>query len=130
MSMNDTISDLLTRIRNAQKASKEVVFIPHSKIKFSICEVLLQEGYIESAAVEGEDRKLIKVTLKYYEGKPVIELIKRVSRPGLRIFKSAKNIPNVNNGLGVCIVSTSKGVMTDKQAREQNCGGEILCVVS
>jgi len=130
MSMNDTIADLLTRIRNAQNANKTSVAIPFSKTKLSICDVLLNEGYINEVNVEGEVKKDIIVKLKYYEGKPVIELLKRVSRPGLRIFKSAKDIPSVNNGLGVCIVSTSKGVMTDKQAREKNCGGEILCIVS
>tara|TARA_B100001029_G_C14792143_1_gene302422 strand:- start:43 stop:429 length:387 start_codon:yes stop_codon:yes gene_type:complete len=128
--MNDTISDLLTRIRNAQRANKDMVFIPHSKIKFSICEVLLNEGFISALDVEGDMKKSIKVTLKYYEGKPVIEYIKRESKPGLRVFKSAKDIPTVNNGLGICIVSTSKGVMTDKQAKENNCGGEIICSVS
>ena len=97
MSMNDTISDLLTRIRNAQRANKDMVFIPHSKIKFSICEVLLNEGYISALDVEGDMKKSIKVTLKYYEGKPVIEYIKRESKPGLRVFKSAKDIPTVNN---------------------------------
>ena len=130
MSMNDTISDLLTRIRNAQRANKDMVFNPHSKIKFSICEVLLNEGFISALDVEGDMKKSIKVTLKYYEGKPVIEYIKRESKPGLRVFKSAKDIPTVNNGLGICIVSTSKGVMTDKQAKENNCGGEIICSVS
>ena len=130
MSMNDTIADLLTRIRNAQRAHKDNVLIPYSKIKFSICEVLLNEGYITSLDVEGDDKKDIKVTLKYYEGKPVIEYIKRESRPGLRVFKSAKEIPSINNGLGICIVSTSKGLMTDKQAKENNCGGEIICSVS
>ena len=130
MSMNDTISDLLTRIRNAQRAHKDDVLIPYSKIKFSICEVLLNEGYITSLDVEGDSKKHIKVILKYYEGKPVIEYIKRESRPGLRVFKSAKEIPSINNGLGICIVSTSKGVMTDKQAKENNCGGEIICSVS
>ena len=130
MSMNDTISDLLTRIRNAQRANKDIALIPYSKIKFSICEVLLKEGYISALDIEGDLKKFIKVTLKYYEGKPVIEYIKRESRPGLRVFKSAKDIPSVNNGLGICIVSTSKGVMTDKQAKENNCGGEIICSVS
>lgn len=130
MSMNDTISDLLTRVRNAQRANKNKVLIPHSKIKFAICEVLLNEGYISALDIKGDSKKSIEVTLKYYEGKPVIEYIKRESRPGLRVFKSAKDIPSVNNGLGICIVSTSKGVMTDKQAKESNCGGEIICSVS
>ncbi len=130
MSMSDTIADLLTRIRNAQTSSKADVSIPYSKMKFSICNVLKDEGYIESSEIGGDTKKNIKVRLKYYEGKPVIEEIKRISRPGLRIFKQANQIPIVNNGLGICIVSTSHGVMTDKQAREKNCGGEIICFVS
>ena len=130
MSMSDTIADLLTRIRNAQTSSKVDVSIPYSKMKFSICNVLKDEGYIESSEIDGDTKKNIKVRLKYYEGKPVIEEIKRISRPGLRIFKQANQIPIVNNGLGICIVSTSHGVMTDKQAREKNYGGEIICFVS
>ena len=130
MSMSDTIADLLTRIRNAQTSSKVDVNIPYSKMKLSICNVLKDEGYIESSEIDGDIKKNIKVRLKYYEGKPVIEEIKRISRPGLRIFKQANQIPVVNNGLGICIVSTSHGVMTDKQAREKNYGGEIICFVS
>ncbi|MBH43941.1 MAG: 30S ribosomal protein S8 [Gammaproteobacteria bacterium] len=130
MSMNDTTADLLTRIRNAQRAFKETVNVPFSKSKLSICNVLKDEGYISSVNVEGETKKIIAIALKYYEGKPVIEQIERVSRPGLRIYKSSKKIPLVKNGLGICIISTSKGIMTDKTAREQNCGGEIICYVS
>tara|TARA_Y100000590_G_scaffold169037_1_gene193349 strand:+ start:30791 stop:31177 length:387 start_codon:yes stop_codon:yes gene_type:complete len=128
--MNDTTADLLTRIRNAQRAFKETVNVPFSKSKLSICNVLKDEGYISSVNVEGETKKIIAIALKYYEGKPVIEQIERVSRPGLRIYKSSKKIPLVKNGLGICIISTSKGIMTDKTAREQNCGGEIICYVS
>ena len=130
MSMSDTIADLLTRIRNAQRASKPSVSIPYSKMKLSICDVLKNEGYIESSEIKGDTKKTLDVFLKYYEGKPVIENIRRISKPGLRIFKSSNEIPTVKNGLGICIVSTSQGVMTDKQAREKNCGGEIICFVS
>ncbi|MBT3549070.1 MAG: 30S ribosomal protein S8 [Gammaproteobacteria bacterium] len=130
MSMSDTIADLLTRIRNGQSAEKESVTMPFSKMKLSICKVLENEGYIDSTDVSGETKKELTVSLKYYEGKPVIENIKRISKPSLRIFKSAKEVPNVKNGLGICIVSTSHGVMTDREAREKNYGGEIICIVS
>jgi len=130
MSMSDTIADLLTRIRNAQRAEKSSVLIPFSKMKHSICKVLEEEGYIESTEIIGDVKKDLMVMLKYYEGKPVIENIDRVSKPGLRIFKSCKEVPTVKNGLGICIVSTSHGVMTDKKARENNYGGEIICFVS
>ena len=130
MSMSDTIADLLTRIRNAQRASKPSVSIPYSKMKLSICDVLKDEGYIEYSEIKGDTKKTLNVFLKYYEGKPVIENIRRISKRGLRIFKSSNEIPTVKNGLGICIVSTSQGVMTDKQAREKNCGGEIICFVS
>ncbi|MFL2559781.1 MAG: 30S ribosomal protein S8 [Gammaproteobacteria bacterium] len=130
MSMSDTVADLLTRIRNAQRASKPSVSIPYSKMKLSICDVLKNEGYIESSEIEGGTKRTLNIFLKYYEGKPVIENIRRISKPGLRIFKSSDDIPTVKNGLGICIVSTSQGVMTDKQAREKNCGGEIICFVS
>tara|TARA_Y100000817_G_C16707714_1_gene477846 strand:- start:147 stop:533 length:387 start_codon:yes stop_codon:yes gene_type:complete len=128
--MSDTISDLLTRLRNAQNASKDSVDIPFSKLKHSICQVLLNEGYIEKIDTDDTDKKNLRITLKYYEGRPVIEKINRISKPGIRIYKSANEIPIVNNGLGICIVSTSKGVMTDKDARKNNCGGEIICFVS
>ena len=130
MSMSDTIADLLTRIRNGQSAEKEAVTMPFSKMKLSICKVLENEGYIDSTEVSGDPKKELTVLLKYYEGKPVIENIKRISKPSLRIFKPAKQVPNVRNGLGICIVSTSHGVMTDKEAREKNYGGEIICIVS
>ena len=128
--MSDTLADLLTRIRNGQSAEKASVTMPFSKMKLSICKVLENEGYIDSTDVSGEAKKELTVVLKYYEGKPVIENIKRISKPSLRIFKPAKDVPNVRNGLGICIVSTSHGVMTDREAREKNYGGEIICIVS
>lgn len=131
MSMTDPIADLLTRIRNGQKARKVAVTMPSSKKKVAICEVLKSEGYIEDFSVEADGNKAeLKVSLKYYEGQPVIERIKRVSRPGLRIYKSSDDLPKVLGGLGVAIVSTSQGVMTDRQARANNQGGEVLCLVS
>jgi small subunit ribosomal protein S8 len=131
MSMNDPISDMLTRIRNAQQAEKESVSMPSSKLKAAIAKVLKDEGYIENFAVKGEVSKpVLEVELKYYAGSPVIEKIERVSRPGLRIYKPSRDIPNVMNGLGVAIVSTSKGVMTDRKARGMGIGGEVLCIVA
>jgi small subunit ribosomal protein S8 len=130
MSMSDPIADMLTRIRNAQATEKVSVFIPASKVKRAIAQVLKDEGYIEDFAVRDVDGKpMIEVGLKYYAGKPVIEKLERVSRPGLRIYKGRDDIPRVMNGLGVAIVSTSKGVMTDRRARETGIGGEVLCVV-
>ena len=130
MSMNDTISDLLTRIRNGQMSNKEKVKIPYSKMKEALCKVMLEEGYIEGVNVEESEYKNIIVDLKYYEGKPVIDLIQRISRPGLRIYKSSNEIPLVKNGLGICIVSTSQGLMTGKVAKEKKYGGEIICYIS
>jgi small subunit ribosomal protein S8 len=131
MSMNDPISDMLTRIRNAQQAEKESVSMPSSKLKAAIAKVLKDEGYIDDFAVRGEVAKpVLEVSLKYYAGSPVIEKIERVSRPGLRIYKPSRDIPNVMNGLGVAIVSTSKGVMTDRKARGMGIGGEVLCIVA
>ncbi|MEM7082925.1 MAG: 30S ribosomal protein S8 [Pseudomonadota bacterium] len=131
MSMTDPIADLLTRIRNGQKARKVAVAMPSSKKKVAICEVLKTEGYIQDYAVEADGSKAeLKVSLKYFEGQPVIDRIKRVSRPGLRIYKSSDDLPQVLGGLGVAIVSTSQGVMTDRQARANNQGGEVLCLVS
>ncbi len=130
MSMNDTISDLLTRIRNGQMSHKSTVSAPYSKMKEAICKVMQDEGYINGFKVIDDKLKSINVDLKYYEGKPVIDLIKRVSRPGLRIYKSSSDIPLVKNGLGICIVSTSQGLMTGKTAKEKNCGGEIICYIS
>tara|TARA_Y100000992_G_C20956844_1_gene346225 strand:+ start:157 stop:543 length:387 start_codon:yes stop_codon:yes gene_type:complete len=128
--MNDTISDLLTRIRNGQMSNKQKVTIPYSKMKEALCKVMLEEGYIEGINIEENEYKNIIVDLKYYDGKPVIDLIQRISRPGLRIYKSSNDIPLVKNGLGICIVSTSKGLMTGKVAKEKNYGGEIICYIS
>lgn len=132
MSMSDPIADLLTHIRNGQGASKESVTLPASKGKVAICQVLKDEGYIESFAVNdaGNNRRTLTVRLKYFEGKPVIDRLDRVSRPGLRIYRSKDDLPKVLNGLGVAIVSTSQGVMSDRAARAKGQGGEVLCVVS
>jgi small subunit ribosomal protein S8 len=131
MSMSDPIADMLTRIRNAQRADKVVVAMPSSKLKVSSAGVLKEEGYIEDFGVRDEAGKpVLEVQLKYYAGRPVIEKIERVSRPGLRIYKGSEDIPRVMNGLGVAIVSTSRGVMTDRKARASGVGGEVLCVVA
>lgn len=131
MSMHDPIADMLTRIRNAQRAEKVSVAMPSSKLKVAIAAVLKDEGYIEEFKVVGDDaKKTLEIGLKYYGGRPVIERIERVSRPGLRIYKGVEDIPQVMNGLGVAIVSTSKGVMTDRKARAAGIGGELLCVVA
>ncbi len=127
--MQDPIADLLTRIRNAQLAGHESVDIPYSKLKTDVVRVLQEEGYIEGFSVSEEIKSQINVSLKYADGEPVIERIKRVSRPGLRIYKDSKNVPIVNGGLGVAIVSTNKGVMTDRSARKEGVGGEVLCTV-
>ena len=130
MSMTDPIADMLTRIRNAQMTERAVVAMPSSKVKVSIAKVLKDEGYIEDYAVrDNEGKPIIEIGLKYYAGKPVIEKLERISRPGLRIYKRRDDIPRVMNGLGVAIVSTSKGVMTDRRARETGLGGEVLCIV-
>jgi small subunit ribosomal protein S8 len=130
MSMSDPIADMLTRIRNAQATDKVSVAIPSSKVKLAIAKVLKDEGYIEDFAQRSTDGKnVLEIGLKYYAGKPVIEKIERVSRPGLRIYKGRDDIPRVLNGLGVAIVSTSRGVMTDRRARETGVGGEVLCIV-
>lgn len=131
MSLTDPIADLLTRIRNGQHAHKEYVVMPSSKLKISVCEVLKQEGYIEDISLtEVDEKPSLSVKLKYYNGIPVIENIQRVSKPGRRIYKGANEIPTVLGGFGIAIVSTAKGVMTDKAARESRHGGEILCTVS
>jgi len=131
MSMSDPIADMLTRIRNAQLAEKTSVAVPASKLKVSIAKVLKDEGYIEDFALRGEGvKQALEIGLKYYAGRPVIERIERVSRPGLRIYKPANDIPQVMNGLGVAIVSTSRGVMTDRKARQTGVGGEVLCIVA
>jgi len=130
MSMSDPIADMLTRIRNAQATDKVSVLVPASKVKQAIAQVLKDEGYIEDFAVrDNEGKPVIEIGLKYYAGKPVIEKLERISRPGLRIYKRRDDIPRVMNGLGVAIVSTSKGVMTDRRARETGLGGEVLCIV-
>ena len=130
MSMSDPIADMLTRIRNAQGVKKTTVAMPSSKVKVAIANVLKDEGYIEDFAVTSEGGKAeLKVGLKYYAGRPVIERLERVSRPGLRVYKGKDEIPSVMNGLGVAILSTPKGVMSDAKAREQNVGGEILCSI-
>ena len=131
MSMSDPIADLLTRIRNAQMVSKATVSVPSSKVKVAIAEVLKEEGYIDGFDVKTEDGKSeLAITLKYYAGRPVIERIERVSRPGLRVYKGRNAIPQVQNGLGVAIVTTPKGVMTDRKARATGVGGEVLCYVA
>ncbi len=130
MSMSDPIADMLTRIRNAQATEKVSVAMPSSKVKTAIAEVLKAEGYIEDFVVRSNDGKaVLEIGLKYYAGKPVIEKIERVSRPGLRVYKGRQDIPPVMNGLGVAIVSTSRGMMTDRRARETGVGGEVLCIV-
>ncbi len=129
--MTDPIADMLTRIRNAQAAGKVEVSMPASKLKKSVARVLKDEGYIADFEVQDADGKpVLNVSLKYYEGKPVIEHIKRVSRPGLRIYKGKDDLPKVQGGLGVAIISTSKGVMSDRAARAAGEGGEVLCYVS
>jgi small subunit ribosomal protein S8 len=131
MSMTDPIADMLTRIRNAQLAEKATVQMPASKVKLSIAKVLKDEGYIEGFVIVGEEtRRQLEIALKYYAGRPVIEKIERVSKPGLRIYKSKDDIPRVMNGLGIAIVSTSRGVMTDRKARATGVGGEVLCIVA
>ena len=130
MSMSDPIADMLTRIRNAQGVEKTEVVMPASKLKVAIAGVLKDEGYIDGFEVSPNDRKpQLRIGLKYYAGRPVIERLERVSRPGLRIYKSRDDLPEVMNGLGVAIVSTSRGVMTDRKARTQGVGGEVLCIV-
>ena len=131
MSMSDPISDMLTRIRNAQMAEKASVAMPSSKLKVAIAKVLKDEGYVEDFAIrENEGKPTLEIGLKYYAGRPVIERIERISKPGLRIYKGTEDIPRVMNGLGVAIVSTPKGVMTDRKARASNVGGEVLCIVA
>ena len=129
MSLQDPIADMLTRVRNAQKAKKVSVEMPASNQKANIAEVLKNEGYISDFSVSEESRKKLTIQLKYYQGQPVIEEIKRISKPGLRIFKSKDELPSINGGLGIAIISTSKGVMTDRQARTAGFGGEVICSV-
>lgn len=129
--MTDPIADLLTRVRNGQAANKVQVSMPSSSVKCAITKVLKDEGYITDFSTADEDGKpVLTITLKYYEGRPVIEMIKRSSRPGLRLYKGKDELPSIQNGLGVAIISTSRGVMSDRQARAAGEGGEVLCVVS
>ena len=131
MSMSDPIADMLTRIRNAQMVQKAVAVMPSSKVKVAIAQVLKDEGYIDDFRVKTDGAKSeLAIALKYYAGKPVIERIERVSRPGLRVYKGCGAIPQVMNGLGVAIVTTPKGVMTDRKARQTGVGGEVLCYVA
>ncbi|AGX86332.1 30S ribosomal protein S8 [Candidatus Symbiobacter mobilis] len=134
MSMSDPIADLLTRIRNAQAVAKPTVTVPSSKLKIAILKVLIEEGYIDGyqllAPTPGQGGSTIEIVLKYYAGKPVIDRIERVSRPGLRVYRGSQAIPTVLNGLGIAIVTTPKGVMTDRKARSCGLGGEILCYVA
>src|SRR5262245_58645926 len=130
MSMTDPIADMLTRIRNAQLVERAVVAMPSSKVKVAIAKVLKDEGYIEGYKVSEGTKPLLEIALKYYAGRPVIEKIERVSTPGLRIYRAKDAIPRVMNGLGIAIVSTSQGVMTDRKARASGVGGEVLCIVA
>lgn len=129
--MTDPIADLLTRIRNAHHAEKIALTMPGSKIKSAIAKVLEDEGYIEGFETNETDGKpSLTIQLKYYEGAPVIEKLQRVSKPGLRVYKSAEDLPKINGGLGIAIISTSKGIMTDRAARTAGVGGEVLCSIS
>jgi small subunit ribosomal protein S8 len=131
MSMSDPIADMLTRIRNAQMVDKAIVSMPASKVKTAIAQVLKDEGYIDGFQVKSADGKSeLEISLKYYAGRPVIERIERVSRPGLRVYRGRNAIPQVQNGLGVAIVTTPQGVMTDRKARATGVGGEVLCYVA
>ena len=130
MSMQDTLADMFTRIRNAQQAGHYAVSMPSSKLKVAVANVLKEEGYLEDVSVEGDAKPVLNIGLKYFEGKPVIEKIKRVSRPGLRQYKGAGDLPKVSGGLGVSIISTSKGIMTDRAARKAGLGGEIIGFVA
>jgi len=130
MTMQDPIADLLTRIRNAQQAGHRTLDVPASKIKEAICKVLEDEGYINGfAASEADGKPLLRLELRYHRGRPVIEEIRRVSRPGLRIYKACEDLPKVRGGLGVAIVSTNRGLLTDRAARAAGVGGEVLCTV-
>lgn len=131
MSISDPIADMLTRIRNGQMVDKTEVTMPSSKLKVAIAKVLEDEGYIDGYTVDANDGKpVLRIGLKYYAGRPVIEMIERVSRPGLRVYKNHETIPQVMSGLGIAIISTPKGVMTDRKARAAGIGGEVLCVVA
>lgn len=130
MSMQDPIADLLTRIRNGQAVGKVAVSMPSSKQKLAIANLLKEEGYVASVNVTGDVKKVLEIELKYFQGKPVVEFIKRVSRPGLRIYKSCSELPKIQNGLGIAVISTSKGLMTDRLARKSGIGGEVICYVA
>lgn len=130
MSMQDPLADMLTRIRNGQMAKRAVVTMPSSKLKVAVANVLRDEGYIKGFTVEGNEKPILSIDLKYFEGRAVIEAVKRVSRPGLRIYRPGSEIPKIMGGLGIAIVSTNKGVMTDRAARAAGVGGEVLCYVS
>ncbi len=131
MSMQDPIADCLTRIRNAQMAGKSEVAVPYSRLKKSICDVLFEEGYLSKVETAGDEKKpVLTLSLKYFEGKPVIETLKRVSSPGARVFKAKDEIPKVNDGLGVAILSTNKGIISDRTAKKLGVGGELICIVS
>ena len=129
MTMQDPIADMLTRIRNAQQANHPTVAMPSSKLKLAICEVLKREGYIDGFTVGDGAKPELTVALRYHKGRPVIEALHRVSRPGLRAYRANDDLPKIMGGLGVSIVSTNKGVMTDREARAQGVGGEVLCTV-
>ncbi|UDG81624.1 30S ribosomal protein S8 [Candidatus Profftia lariciata] len=130
MSMQDPIADMLTRIRNGQAAKKNVITMPSSKLKLAIANLLKQEGFIEDCSVIGQVKPTLQLILKYFKGKPVVERIQRISRPGLRIYKKKDALPKVMAGLGIAVVSTSKGIITDSMARRSGIGGEILCYVA
>ncbi|GGJ04991.1 30S ribosomal protein S8 [Shewanella hanedai] len=130
MSMQDPIADMLTRIRNGQAAKHVSVSMPSAKLKIAIAKTLKEEGYIADYAVADEAKPVLEITLKYFQGQPVVETIQRVSRPGLRIYKGKDELPKVMGGLGVAIVSTSKGLMTDRTARQNGMGGEVICYVA
>ena len=131
MSMTDPIADMLTRIRNALTAGKLVVAMPSSKQKIAIANLLKEEGYVNESSVQDIDGKpVLEISLKYYEGKPVIDMVKRISRPGLRVYKGKDDLPSVINGLGIAVISTSNGLMTDRAARKAGHGGEVICYVA
>lgn len=130
MSIQDPISDMLTRIRNGQAANKTTIFMPSSKLKLAIAKLLTEEGFIKKCSIKGTTKPILELALKYFNGNPVIETIQRVSRPGLRIYKKQRALPKVMSGMGITVISTSKGIMTDYIARQSGLGGEIICYVS
>ena len=130
MSMQDPIADMLTRVRNGLSAGKESVLMPLSKQKKAIASLFLKEGYIQHFEITEDSNPLLRIDLKYHQGQPVVEMLKRVSRPGLRIYKAAKDLPTVYGGFGVAVISTSKGLMSDREARAEGIGGEVICYVA